>query len=67
MFPPISIDKQMKTLKFTARRSTQSDFQLMVDALNLVSNELVFACIVSIIPEYVELGLILFVTYISHE
>lgn len=59
-------EKLTQTQTFTMQRTTQSDFQLLVDLLDKVSNEILLADILKIVPAYNSYELVLHVTYTTY-
>lgn len=59
-------DKRTCTDTFSLQRTTQSDFQLLVDLLDKVSNEILLTDILKIVPAYNSYGLVLHVIYVTY-
>jgi len=56
-------DKAERTETFTLSRKGQSDYRLMTELLDVVSNSILFHEITSIEPIYNEVGLVLTIKY----
>jgi hypothetical protein len=55
-----------KTKQFTRIRTGQSDYQLLIELLDIVSNSILFTDMLSMKPIYDASGLALEVTYLSY-
>jgi hypothetical protein len=59
-------NKVEKTETFSLSRGPRSDFQLITDLLEIVSNVVLFEEITKVAPAYSESGLVLTITYTTY-